>query len=115
MSMMEYKNYIAKIEYDDETESFQGRTVNTENIIQFYGYNAAELKANFHAAIDAYLAHCAAKGIEPAKTYSGQVRVRFAPDVHATISAAASVSEQSLNSFIAEASMAKAQDVLGRV
>lgn len=112
MSTMDYKGFIAKIDYDSESESFQGKTINADKVISFYGYSADELKENFHAAVDLYLEHCEKNGLEPMKAFTGQLRLRLDPDIHAKVSEAAAAQDQSLNMFIAEAVKEKAAEVL---
>ncbi len=100
--MMEYKGYIGNIEYDDQAEIFHGEVVNTRDVITFQGTSVAELRKAFKDSIDDYLAFCAERGEKPDKPFSGQFVTRISPDLHRNITAAATISGQSLNSWVSE-------------
>ena len=75
---MEYKGYVAKIEYDDSANSLHGYVANSGpySIANFYGTDVAELKGEFAASVDEYLASCEEDGVEPAKPFFGNVTVQ---------------------------------------
>ena len=52
---MEYKGYVAKIEYDESASSLHGYVANSGpySIANFYGNDVAELKREFAASVDA--------------------------------------------------------------
>jgi predicted HicB family RNase H-like nuclease len=100
--MMEYKSYIGNIEYDDQAEIFHGEVINTRDVITFQGTSVAELRKAFKDSIDDYLAFCAERGEQPDKPFSGQFVTRISPDLHRNITAAATISGQSLNSWVSE-------------
>jgi predicted HicB family RNase H-like nuclease len=100
--MMDYKNYVGNIEYDDQAEIFHGEVVNTRDVITFQGTSVAELRKAFKDSIDDYLAFCAERGEKPEKPFSGQFVTRISPDLHRDITTAAAVSRQSLNSWVSE-------------
>jgi predicted HicB family RNase H-like nuclease len=100
--MMEYKGYIGNIEYDDQAEIFHGEVINTRDVITFQGTSVAELRKAFKDSIDDYLAFCAERGEKPDKPFSGQFVTRISPDLHRNITAAATISRQSLNSWVSE-------------
>lgn len=84
-----------------------GRVLDIDDIIAFHGASVSEFEANFHAAIDSYLAASAALGSPPEKPASGKVMLRIAPEVHAAALKAAARSGTSLNKW-AEAALGKA-------
>ncbi len=100
--MMEHKGYLGNIEYDDQAEIFHGEVINTRNVITFQGTSVAELRKAFKDSIDDYLAFCAERGEKPDKPFSGQFITRISPDLHRNITAAATISGQSLNSWVSE-------------
>ena len=75
--MIEYKGYIAKVEFDDEAEVFHGEVINLRDVITFEGESVAELKQAFHDSVEDYLAFCAERGEEPEKPFSGKFSVSF--------------------------------------
>jgi len=100
--MMEYKGYLGHIEYDDQAEIFHGEVIHTRDVITFQGTSVAELRKAFKDSIDDYLAFCAERGEQPDKPFSGQFVTRISPDLHRNITAAATISGQSLNSWVSE-------------
>jgi predicted HicB family RNase H-like nuclease len=101
MNLMEYKNYVALIEFDPDIDMFHGRVVNaTPNT--FYGKSVDELKKEFKTTIEEYLEFCKEKGLEPVRSYSGKFNLRISPGLHRNIAMEAAKSGKSLNSWIAE-------------
>ena len=71
---MEYKGYVAKIEYDESASSLHGYVANSGpySIANFYGNDVAELKREFAASVDAYLASCEEDAVDPTKPHTPQ-------------------------------------------
>ena len=65
--MMEYKGYIAKVEYDDSVGLLHGSVINSGSypIANCEAADADTLREEFRLSIDEYLAVCAERGIEP--------------------------------------------------
>ncbi len=99
---MTYKGYTARVEYDPRDEIFVGRVLGIEDRITFQGATVAKLRRDFHAAIDHYLADCAARGRTPQKSYSGKILLRVAPEIHARAAMIAEEQGKSLNQWAAE-------------
>ncbi len=102
MSLMEYKGYVAKVEFDDEAEIFHGDVINTRDVITFQGISVQELKRSLKDSIDDYLAFCADRGEEPDKPFSGQFITRISPELHRQINLAATLASKSVNAWVAE-------------
>ena len=102
MTMMRYRDYVARIEFEDESRLFHGRVVNLRDVVNFYGGSAEELLVEFRRSVEEYLAVCKEEGIEPDKPYSGRFNVRLAPELHRAIVEVSALSGQSLNSWVAE-------------
>lgn len=102
MSVMEYKGYIGRIEFDDEAELFHGEVVNTRDVITFQGRSVSELKTALRDSVEDYLAFCAERGEAPDKPFSGQFVARLTPELHRQISLAAASSGKSLNAWVNE-------------
>ena len=62
---MEYKGYVARIEYDSDTELFYGIVQNCRDTIHFEGRNPTELEKEFEESVQAYFDFCAQCGSEP--------------------------------------------------
>jgi predicted HicB family RNase H-like nuclease len=100
--MMEYKDYIGKVEFDDEAGLFHGEVINTRDVITFQGKSVAELKQAFRDSVDDYLAFCAARDEQPDKPFSGQFVTRIPPELHRRVNLAANRAGKSLNAWVAE-------------
>jgi predicted HicB family RNase H-like nuclease len=98
--MMEYKGYLATVEYDDEAGIFHGEVVNTRAVITFQGVSVDELHREMVASIEDYLAWCAERGKEPEKPYSGNLLVRATPTLHRAVAQAAAREHQSVNAWV---------------
>lgn len=96
---MTYKGYTASMVFDTEDKLIVGRVLGIDDIIGFHGLSVPEFEANFHAAIDDYLAAAAALGSAPEKPASGKLMLRIAPEVHAAALKAAARSGTSLNKW----------------
>ena len=67
--MMEYRGYIAEVEYDDSIGVHHGRVITGRDMISFEADEAAEVRSAFEEAVDDYLAFCAERDEEPGKPY----------------------------------------------
>ncbi len=56
INSMTYKGYTASMVFDAEDKIVVGRVLEIDDIISFHGESVSEFEANFHAAIDDYLA-----------------------------------------------------------
>ncbi len=72
---MEYKGYVAAIEYDDSANSLHGYVANSGAyaVADFYGSDVTELKREFAASIDEYLAPCEEDGVRPVEPSFGDL------------------------------------------
>ena len=103
MATMEYKGFVAQIDYDAAVDSLCGCVVNMSSPVTFYGKTTAELRQEFARSVDTWFEVCRERGIEPEKPYSGRLTVRMTPEIHRMIAAAAAVSGQSLNTWAVDA------------
>jgi predicted HicB family RNase H-like nuclease len=100
--MMEYKGYMANVEFDDEAEVFHGEVVNLRDVITFQGTSVAQLRQAFEESVEEYLAFCAERGEEPERPFSGTFSLRIDPELHRQITLKARLSNKSLNSWVSE-------------
>ncbi len=99
---MTYKGYTARIEYDARDEIFVGRILGIQDRITFHGSTVATLRRDFRAAVDHYLADCAARRRPAQKPYSGKILLRVPPDLHARAATTAEAQGKSLNQWAVE-------------
>ncbi len=100
--MMEYKGYVAKVEFDDEDDLFHGEVINLRDVITFQGQAVDELRQAFRESVEDYLVFCAERGEQPEKPYSGKFSVRIDPGLHQKITIQARMTSKSLNRWISE-------------
>ena len=102
---MEYKGYVAKIEYDDSANSLHGYVANSGpySIANFYGNDVPSSNANSPSSVDEYLASCEEDGVEPVKPFSGNLRLRLGSDLHQRATLCAMDAGVSLNAWIKQA------------
>ena len=103
--MMEYKGYVAAVEFDDSAYILHGRVVNSGAypIATFEATDARELRREFERSIDEYLTWCEEDGVEPKRPFSGRLNVRLGSELHAAVAAAAAEKGVSINSWIVQA------------
>jgi predicted HicB family RNase H-like nuclease len=101
-NVMTYKGYIARIEFDSRDNIFTGKVLGIEDGITFHGTTVKELRIDFEAAINHYIADCVATGRKPFKPASGKLMLRVSPETHAKALTIAKASGKSLNQWAAE-------------
>lgn len=97
---MQYKGYVGSVEFSEEDQILYGRVQGIRGMITYEGESAAELVADFHGAIDDYLAGCEAAGIAPEVAYKGSFNVRLSPELHKKLAIYAMEHQISLNSYV---------------
>lgn len=102
MNVMNYNGYAARIEYSDEDGLFVGHIAGIKDIVGFHGESVAELRTAFQDAVTDYLETCAKLGRSPHKPYSGNLSLRLAPALHATVAVKAQLAQKSINQWVAE-------------
>ena len=100
--MIEYKGYVARVEFADTADAFHGRVINSGPypIVTFETTTAGALRREFERSIDEYLAVCEEQGVEPKKPYSGKLNVRLGSQLHAAVAMAADLEGVSINTWI---------------
>ena len=100
--MMEYKGYIATIEYDDSVRLLHGSVINSGNypIANCEAADEDTLRKEFRISIDEYLAMCEEDGIEPLHPSSGSLNLRLDSDLHRRVAISAARSHKSIDDWI---------------
>ena len=104
METLRYKGFIGSIEAELEEDTLYGKVLGLDKgvLITYEGQTLSELKADFVNAVDDYIEHCKANGIELHKSYSGSFNVRIPVELHAKAAAMAQAEGISLNAFVKE-------------
>lgn len=102
---MEYRGYVATVEFDDSADALHGRVVNSGSypIATFEATDTEGLRREFERSIDEYLAWCEQDGVEPRKPFSGKLNVRLGSELHGAVAVAAAADGMSINSWIVQA------------
>ena len=103
MNTMTYKGFAARVEYSEEDGCFVGHVAGIRDVVGFHGESVDELRSAFEEAVDDYVETCRKLGREPNHPYSGQFRLRLAPELHARAAMAAESRGKSLNAWVTEA------------
>lgn len=101
-STMQYKGYIARVEYDDKAKLFHGQILNLRDVITFQGRSVTELRKALRDSVGDYVEFCAERGEKPEKPFSGKVLLRLTPELHRAAMVAAAQRRRSLNAWAAE-------------
>lgn len=101
---IEYKGYIASLYFDQDDNIFVGEVTNlTRDIIVFHADAAHDMMARFMEAVDDYIDSCKEfdrKPEEPRPPFTGNLRVRLAPNLHRLSAMEAERNGISLNGFL---------------
>lgn len=62
LGSMEYKGYVARVEFDESANVFHGQVLNTRDVITFEGRSVDELWDEFKNSVEDYLEFCAETG-----------------------------------------------------
>ena len=100
---MEYKGYLAHIQFDEGANVFHGEVINIRDVITFQGKTVSELRQAFEDSVEDYLAFCAERGEEPNPPYTGLFTVRLSPEQHRRVILAAEKTGKDVSSWVAQA------------
>lgn len=64
-SLMEYKGYQAKVEFEQEDRIIVGHVLGINDFLNFHGKSVEELTQSMHDCVDNYLDYCKQIGKEP--------------------------------------------------
>lgn len=98
-NLMNYKGYIARVEYSPEDDCFVGHLMGINDIIGFHADSVSQLHVAFEEAVDDYLDACKKANRTPQRSYSGRILLRVSPETHAKAVIAAKSHGMSLNAW----------------
>lgn len=104
MDYLEYKGYKGSVEYSKADNCLFGKVLGmNKDLILYEGNTVDELRKDFEAGIESYIAGCIADGVEPRKPYSGTLNIRISPETHGRIAALAKEAGTTINGYIRQA------------
>lgn len=102
LNVMHYGKYTARIEYDEADDLFHGRVLGIKDVVEFYGRTTEDLRREFEVSVEDYRAMCEEDGVAPEKPFTGKFTLRVNSEEHRQLAIAASIHNQSLNSWARE-------------
>ena len=100
--MIEYKGYIATVEYDDSVDLLHGEVINTGSypVVTFEAADVEGLKREFQISVDDYLAWCKEDGVEPQRPSSGSLNLQLDTELHRRVAISAARNRKSIDDWI---------------
>jgi predicted HicB family RNase H-like nuclease len=98
-NVLRHKGYVAEIGYDESADAFHGRVIGIRDVIDFYGRTPDELRREFKAVIEEYLAWCREEGDKPEKTWLGKLTFRPTDEQRRRFITAATARRMSVNAW----------------
>ncbi len=100
---LHYEDYDGSVEYSAEDRILHGSLLGIRDVVTYEGTDVNSLEANFKAAVDEYLAFCAAEGKVPDRPFKGSFNVRVGTDLHKRAALFAEEHNQKLNNVVSQA------------
>ena len=101
MSVLTYKGYQGRFEYDADADIFHGDVLHITDVVTFQGRSIDELKTALADSVEDYFDLCQEVGKPPQKPFSGRFNVRLTPELHQKAAHTAALEGVSLNNWIA--------------
>jgi predicted HicB family RNase H-like nuclease len=100
---LQYKGYHGSVLYSAEDRMLHGRIIGIRDLVSYGGANVENLEGNFRAAVDEYLAFCAAENKTPDAAFKGTFNVRVGRELHMRAALLAESRNTKLNTVVQEA------------
>lgn len=102
-SILEYKGYHTRIEFDSEALLLRGKIEGIKDFVNFESADINAIEDEFHNAVDEYLEFCKEVGKEPDKEYKGTFNIRISPELHKQLAIVAIKNGDTLNATVEKA------------
>lgn len=102
-NILEYKGFHSAVQYDAESAMLIGKIKGINDLVTFEADSPHRIEAEFHAAVEEYLAFCEEVGKQPEKEYKGTFNVRITPALHKELALLSLKSGDSLNAVVEKA------------
>jgi predicted HicB family RNase H-like nuclease len=100
--MMEYKGYLARVEFDDDAGLFHGEVINIRDVITFQGKSVDELRQALADSVEDYLEFCFERGEQPEEPFSGRFTIHLSPEQHRRVIFAAEKAGKRIEIWVAD-------------
>ena len=108
MAALLYKGFTATLEIIPNGDIILGRLEGIPDTITFAAKTPAQVPIQFGHAVDEYLEGCKKMGRTPPRPYSGNIRLRVSPSLHAAIAHIVKLDGQGSIQRLGEALLRKA-------
>ena len=102
-SILEYKGYYTRIEFDAEDMVLRGKVEGINDLVTFESESAEHKEKEFREEVDDYLIFCEEVGKTPEKAYKGTFNIRIKPELHRRLAAFAFKQGETLNATVEKA------------
>lgn len=72
--LMQYRDYVGKVELDEDAGILHGQVINMRDVITFQGQTVDEIRRAMKDSVEDYLEFCKERGEEPEKPFSPDAR-----------------------------------------
>jgi predicted HicB family RNase H-like nuclease len=100
---LQYKGYDGSVEYSAEDRILHGSLLGIRDAVVYEGADVDSLESSFRAAVDEYLAFCAAESKTPDQPFKGSFNIRVGTDLHKRAALFAEEHNQKLNTVVSRA------------
>lgn len=103
MDILKYKDYEGTAELDMDRGMCRGKLLFIDDLVTYEAATPGDLRHQFEAAVDDYLATCAEVGKEPQRPFRGVFNVRVPRQLHRAAALRAVVDGVTLNEVVVRA------------
>jgi predicted HicB family RNase H-like nuclease len=114
-NLMRYKDYWAVVELDDSADQFHGRVIGINDVVDFYGGTPEELRREFAASVEDYIAWCREEGAVPEKSWTSKMTLRPTDEQHRRFLLAAAARRKSVHGWMLEVLDRESSRILAEV
>jgi predicted HicB family RNase H-like nuclease len=100
---LKYKGFDGLVLYSANDRLLYGHIAGIRDMVSDGGTSVDDLEANFHAAVDEYLAFCEAENKTPDTPFKGTFNVRVGPELHKRVALLAESRKAKLNTAVKQA------------
>ncbi len=99
-NLLEHRGYFGSVAFSAEDNCLIGKVLFINDNLNFDGESIEQIKTNFQATIDDYLAFCERRGVVPDQPCKGTFNVWVGEEIHRAAAVAAARARINLNEFV---------------
>lgn len=113
MNVLTIGGYKAVLSFDTDAGKFRGKFVGLTGDVGFEGADVAALQSAGELALNTFLADCQQRDVNPAQSFTGELALKLAPQLHEALAVIATAAGISVEQWIASVLEAEATAVVG--